>query len=183
MLSTMCGHCMVSHSVAKKMVDWVKEGRRTPEDAVTYLARFCSWGVFNPSRAKRGAGGCAGAAIMRPRVRWRLGSYGISASRSGRSGYGPSEGLKSLNPCSAATLQRILSEATKSEAAPRRCRLRIDNHAIGIVQHVRRHNRIRSVRQNALQLPFRRHLQQIVHLFDRRLLRGETHQIHHNVMS
>jgi hypothetical protein len=53
MLSTMCGHGMVSHSLAKKMIDWVKEGRRTPEQAVSYLARFCSCGVFNPSRAKR----------------------------------------------------------------------------------------------------------------------------------
>ena len=52
-LSTMCGHGMVSASFAKKMVDWVKEGRRTPEEAVTYMARFCSCGVFNPSRAKR----------------------------------------------------------------------------------------------------------------------------------
>jgi hypothetical protein len=53
LLSTMCGHGMVSHSLAKKMIDWVKEGRRTPEQAVTYMARFCSCGVFNPSRAKR----------------------------------------------------------------------------------------------------------------------------------
>jgi len=53
MLSTMCGHGMVSHSMAKKTIDWVKEGRRTPEQAVSYLARFCSCGVFNPSRAKR----------------------------------------------------------------------------------------------------------------------------------
>ena len=53
MLSTMCGHGMVSASLAKKMIDWVKEGRRTPEEAVTYLARFCSCGVFNPSRAVR----------------------------------------------------------------------------------------------------------------------------------
>ena len=53
MLSTMCGHGMVSSSLAKKMIDWVKEGRRTPEQAVTYLARFCSCGVFNPSRAVR----------------------------------------------------------------------------------------------------------------------------------
>jgi len=52
-LSTMCGHGMISHSLAKKMIDWVKEGRRTPEQAVTYLARFCSCGVFNPSRAVR----------------------------------------------------------------------------------------------------------------------------------
>jgi hypothetical protein len=53
MLSTMCGHGMISHSLAKKMIDWVKEGRRTPEQAVTYMARFCSCGVYNPSRAKR----------------------------------------------------------------------------------------------------------------------------------
>jgi len=52
MLTTMCGHGMIS-SAAKKMIDWVKEGRRTPEQAVTYMARFCSAGVYNPSRAKR----------------------------------------------------------------------------------------------------------------------------------
>ena len=52
-LATMCGHGMVSSSMAKKMIDWVKEGRRTPEQAVTYMARFCSCGVFNPSRARR----------------------------------------------------------------------------------------------------------------------------------
>jgi hypothetical protein len=53
MLSTMCGHGMVANSLAKKMIDWVKEGRRTPDEACTYLARFCSCGVFNPARAKR----------------------------------------------------------------------------------------------------------------------------------
>jgi hypothetical protein len=51
-LTTMCGHGMVSASLAKKMIDWVKEGRRTPEQAVTYMSRFCSCGVFNPARAK-----------------------------------------------------------------------------------------------------------------------------------
>ena len=53
MLSTMCGHGMVSNSLAKKMIDWVKEGRRTPEEAASYMTRFCSCGEFNPSRAKR----------------------------------------------------------------------------------------------------------------------------------
>jgi hypothetical protein len=53
MLSTMCGHGMISSSLAKKMIDWVKEGRRTPEQAVTYMARFCSCGVYNPARAMR----------------------------------------------------------------------------------------------------------------------------------
>ncbi|MEO8598151.1 MAG: hypothetical protein ABI759_32830 [Candidatus Solibacter sp.] len=52
-LATMCGHGMVSASFAKKMVDWVKEGRRTPAEAATYMTRFCSCGVFNPSRATR----------------------------------------------------------------------------------------------------------------------------------
>jgi hypothetical protein len=52
-LSTMCGHGMISHSLSKKMIDWVKEGRRTPDEAVCYLASFCSCGVFNPSRAVR----------------------------------------------------------------------------------------------------------------------------------
>jgi hypothetical protein len=53
MLSTMCGHGMVSHSLAQKMIDWVKEGRRTPEQAASYLTRFCSCGVYNPARAAR----------------------------------------------------------------------------------------------------------------------------------
>jgi hypothetical protein len=52
-LSTMCGHGMVSHTLARKMIDWVKEGRRTPEQAAACLTRFCSCGVFNPARARR----------------------------------------------------------------------------------------------------------------------------------
>ncbi len=53
MLSTMCGHGMISHSLTKKMIDFVKEGRRSPKDAAAVLTRFCSCGVFNPSRAVR----------------------------------------------------------------------------------------------------------------------------------
>jgi post-segregation antitoxin (ccd killing protein) len=52
-LSTMCGHGMVSAAFARKMVDWVKENRRTPAEAAAYLARFCSCGVFNTKRAER----------------------------------------------------------------------------------------------------------------------------------
>ncbi len=52
-LTTMCGHGMVSASLAKKMIDWVKEGRRTPAQAALYMAHFCSCGAYNPSRAKR----------------------------------------------------------------------------------------------------------------------------------
>ena len=53
MLSTMCGHGMISHSLAKKMIDFVKENRRTPQQAAATLTRFCSCGVFNPARATR----------------------------------------------------------------------------------------------------------------------------------
>jgi hypothetical protein len=53
MLTTMCGHGMIASSLGKKMIDWVKEGRRTPEQAASYLQRFCSCGVFNPARAAR----------------------------------------------------------------------------------------------------------------------------------
>ena len=59
MLTTMCGHSMVSQALAGKMIDWVREGRRTPAEAAVYLARFCSCGVFNPSRAERALRQCA----------------------------------------------------------------------------------------------------------------------------
>lgn len=52
-LSTMCGHGMISHNFARKMVDWVREGRRDPRQAATYMARFCTCGIFNPTRAAR----------------------------------------------------------------------------------------------------------------------------------
>jgi hypothetical protein len=52
-LSTMCGHGMVSHNLARKMMDWVREGRRTPQEAASYLARFCTCGIYNPTRAVR----------------------------------------------------------------------------------------------------------------------------------
>jgi hypothetical protein len=51
-LSTMCGHGMISFNFARKMIDYVKEGRRTPEEACGYLSRFCSCGIFNPTRAR-----------------------------------------------------------------------------------------------------------------------------------
>jgi len=51
-LSTMCGHGMVSANFAKKMLEWVRENRRTPEEAARYMARFCICGVFNLTRAE-----------------------------------------------------------------------------------------------------------------------------------
>jgi len=52
-IGTMCGHGMVSHAFVRKMLDWVKEGRRTPAQAARYMARFCVCGVFNTARAER----------------------------------------------------------------------------------------------------------------------------------
>ena len=58
-LATMCGHGMISFSLAKKMIDWVKGGRRSPEDASTYMARFCTCGIFNTTRSCRILNECA----------------------------------------------------------------------------------------------------------------------------
>ena len=52
-IATMCGHGMLSSNFVRKLVEWVKQGRRSPQDASATLARFCSCGVFNPTRACR----------------------------------------------------------------------------------------------------------------------------------
>ena len=52
-LHTMCGHGMVSANMARKMRDWVREGRRTPPEAARYLAKFCVCGIYNIARAER----------------------------------------------------------------------------------------------------------------------------------
>ena len=50
-LSTMCGHGMISFNFARKMLDWVKAGRRSPEQASEYLSRFCTCSIYKPCRA------------------------------------------------------------------------------------------------------------------------------------
>ena len=52
-LSTMCGHGMVSFNLSKKMIDMVREGRRSVEEAANTLVRFCPCGIYNADRAKR----------------------------------------------------------------------------------------------------------------------------------
>lgn len=52
-LTTMCGHGLISHNFAKKMIDRVKERRLQPEEAARYMAKFCDCGAFNNSRAVR----------------------------------------------------------------------------------------------------------------------------------
>ena len=52
-LTTMCGHGMLSAQFAKKMIDWAKESRRSPAELAKTMARFCSCGVFNMTKAER----------------------------------------------------------------------------------------------------------------------------------
>lgn len=51
-LTTMCGHGLVSHNHARKMIDMVKMGKLTPRKAAEYLARPCVCGAFNVDRAE-----------------------------------------------------------------------------------------------------------------------------------
>jgi len=50
-ITTMCGHGMVSANLVKSMVDEVKAGRKTPDEAAKVLAPQCACGIFNPKRA------------------------------------------------------------------------------------------------------------------------------------
>jgi hypothetical protein len=44
---------MLSINLAQKMMSFVKENRRTPKEAAETMARFCSCGIFNTTRARR----------------------------------------------------------------------------------------------------------------------------------
>jgi len=50
---TMCGHAMVSANLVTTMVDEIKAGRKTPEEAAKVLAPQCACGIFNPARAAK----------------------------------------------------------------------------------------------------------------------------------
>ncbi len=52
-VATMCGHAMISANLIKSMVDEIKAGRKTPEEAAKILAPQCACGVFNPARAAK----------------------------------------------------------------------------------------------------------------------------------
>ncbi len=52
-LSTMCGHSLVSNTLAEKMIAEVKENRRSAEDAAAHMACYCTCGIYNPARARR----------------------------------------------------------------------------------------------------------------------------------
>ncbi|MBI2942115.1 MAG: hypothetical protein HYY04_16920 [Chloroflexi bacterium] len=52
-ISTLCGHGMVSHNISRRMIDLVKQGKLTIDQASEYLARPCTCGVFNKTRSKQ----------------------------------------------------------------------------------------------------------------------------------
>ena len=52
-VTTMCGHAMVSSNLVLGMVDEVKAGRKTADEAAKTLAPQCACGIFNPARAAK----------------------------------------------------------------------------------------------------------------------------------
>jgi len=52
-VATMCGHAMISANLIKSMVDEIKAGRKTPDEAARVLAPQCACGIFNPARAAK----------------------------------------------------------------------------------------------------------------------------------
>jgi hypothetical protein len=50
-IHTMCGHGMISVNLIMQMVERVKSGKSTPEQAAEKLFKPCMCGIFNPHRA------------------------------------------------------------------------------------------------------------------------------------
>jgi hypothetical protein len=52
-VTTMCGHHMVPSGLVEEMMERVKKGRITPEEAGLKLATYCPCGIFNQVRAAK----------------------------------------------------------------------------------------------------------------------------------
>jgi hypothetical protein len=50
-VTTMCGHGMVAARFLDKLVEDVKSGHKTPEEAGEEVAKPCGCGIINPKRA------------------------------------------------------------------------------------------------------------------------------------
>ncbi|MFC2016306.1 hypothetical protein ACFLUF_01185 [Chloroflexota bacterium] len=50
-IGTMCGHAMVAPNLIKSLVEDIKSGATTAEEAGKELAKQCECGIFNPVRA------------------------------------------------------------------------------------------------------------------------------------
>jgi hypothetical protein len=51
-VNTLCGHGMVSFNLIRKMVEYVRLRRLTPQKAAQIMARCCECGAFNPARGE-----------------------------------------------------------------------------------------------------------------------------------
>ena len=52
-VTTMCGHALISANLVKSMVDDIKAGSKTPEEAAKIMTPQCACGIFNPARATK----------------------------------------------------------------------------------------------------------------------------------
>jgi len=52
-ITTMCGHCLVSTNLVRKLIDDIRNGKESGESAAEELARQCVCGIFNPKRAAK----------------------------------------------------------------------------------------------------------------------------------
>ena len=52
-ITTMCGHHMIPSGLVKEMMEQVKAGKISPEEAGLKLAQFCPCGIFNQVRASK----------------------------------------------------------------------------------------------------------------------------------
>ncbi len=52
-VTTMCGHALIAANLVQSMVDEVKAGRKTADEAALTLAPQCACGIFNPARATK----------------------------------------------------------------------------------------------------------------------------------
>jgi hypothetical protein len=50
--NTLCGHGLVSFNLIRKMIEYVKLRKLTPQEAAKIMAKGCNCGVFNPVRAE-----------------------------------------------------------------------------------------------------------------------------------
>jgi len=49
-LLTMCGHAMISRYLIEELINRVKDGKMTPEDAAVEMGKQCTCNIFNPVR-------------------------------------------------------------------------------------------------------------------------------------
>lgn len=52
-ITTMCGHHLVSSNLVKRVVEKIKEGRMTHQEAAVELSKQCECGIFNDHRAEK----------------------------------------------------------------------------------------------------------------------------------